>query len=93
MKSCNRETLTTLFPENIAVAIKLREGVSPQEVVERILRKYMLHTIDLATFRSIEEDVETELRKYGVFVVASVYKDADAPHGVVVSLQSLSEDS
>lgn len=89
MTSSDRKVWTTIFPESEAVAIKLREGVSPQEVVERVMRRYVLYPMNVQTFRSLEESVERELSKYGVHVEASVEKDSEAPHGVVVVLKRL----
>jgi len=82
---------TTLFPEGMSVALKLREGVSPQELVEKVLRKHLLHPMDTKTFSEIAEGVERALSKHGVFVEAFVDKDPKAPHGVVVSLRKLSD--
>jgi hypothetical protein len=82
---------TTLFSEELSVALKLREGVSPQELVEKVLRKYLLHPIDQRTFLEISKSVERELSKYGVRVEASVDKNSEAPHGIVVSLRKISD--
>lgn len=90
--SLTTEVPTTIFfPENLAVAIKLRDGISPHEAVEKAIRRHLLYPINPETFRKLETDVEVELRKYGVRVNASAEKNPEAPHGIVVTLEKLPE--
>jgi len=84
---------TTLVPNHIAVAMKLREGISPQELIESVIRKFMFHPLHPATFREMEVAAETALLRYNVAVRAEVSQNPEAAHGVVVHLKSLSGDS
>lgn len=93
MISSGKNVFTTIVPNHIAVAMKLREGVSPQELIESVIRDFVFHPLLPDTFTKMEEVVEKTLLKYNVRVKATVDPNPDAAHGIVVYLKSLSGDS
>lgn len=85
-KSSNSRGWTTIFSEPESVAIKLRDGLSPQELVERVIRKYVMKPKDASTFHMLQVSIERELQSHGVSVSALVEDCEESPHGIVVTL-------
>ena len=86
MEKSSNKVWTTIFPESESVAIKLRDGLSPQELVERVIRRYVMHPKDASTFHMLKISIERELRERGLSVHASVEDCDESPHGIVVTL-------
>jgi hypothetical protein len=81
------------MPIHLSVAMKLRNGVSPEELVEKIIRKRLFQNTDPWMLRDLEEDVKVALARHDVRADVRVEKRSGVTHGLEVFIDVLSEDS
>lgn len=83
----------TIVPIHVSVAMKLRDGVTPEELVEKIIRKRLFQKKDPWMMRDLEEEITVSLANYGVRAQVRVSDQAKSRHGLEVHIDVLSDDS
>ena len=93
MTSSEKVSLNKIVPNSVSVAMKLREGVSPQELLERTLRKFYGKPMDELTYREIAECLNQEFLSRNFFLKAEVFCNSEERSTLEVLIKSSYESS